>query len=253
MATGGIATLLAAQPHRFHGLLTIGKIIFIIEIVAFILFTAAISTRFILYPGTFTRSISYPSEALFIPTFFLSIVNIFNGSQLFGVPATGDWLVVALRVCFWLYLAVTFILATVQYLYLFTAPPQRLTVQSMTPSWLLPIFPAMLCGTFASAIASTQPAASAMTIIIAGVTMQGLGWTVSFLMYSAYIQRLMQYGLPAPDMRPGLFIAVGPPSFTGLALIGVARDIPGMYGYFAEYPESAEMLRVIALWMAMWV
>ena len=247
MATGGIATLLGAQPHTFDGLRTIGKIVFIFELILFVAFTTAITARFVMHPGTLQAAVVHPTEALFIPTFFLSIVDIFNGTQAFGVPETGYWLVYALRVCFWVYLACSFVLATFQYLHLFSAPPKRLTVQSMTPSWLLPVFPAMLSGTFASQIASSQPAASATTIIIAGVTMQGLGWMVSFLMYSAYIQRLMQYGLPAPNMRPGMFIAVGPPSFTSLALLGMSQAIPSDYGYFAAHPGSTKTLQSMAL------
>lgn len=66
----------------------------------------------------------------------------------------------------------------------------------------------MLCGTFASTIAESQPPVQRMAIIVGGVAFQGLGWTVSFLMYAVYMHRLMQYGLPAPNLRPGMFIAV---------------------------------------------
>ncbi len=32
---------------------------------------------------------------------------------------------------------------------------------------------------------------------------------VAFLMYSQYIRRLLEFGLPSPDMRPSMFISVG--------------------------------------------
>jgi tellurite resistance protein TehA-like permease len=66
-------------------------------------------------------------------------------------------------------------------------------------------------------------------------------------MCSAYIQRLMQYGFPTPNLRPGMFIAVGPPSFTSLALIGMSSAIPEDYGYFAANPGSAQTFRSMAL------
>lgn len=253
MATGGIATLLNAQPNTFPGLKTIGKVVFIYDLVLFVAFTAMISARFIMFRGTFMSALTHPTESLFIPTFFLSIVNIFNCIQAYAVPVCGPWLLVVQRVAFWIYLACVFVLATGQYTYLFTAPPNRLTVQSMTPAWLLPIFPAMLTGTFASQIVKTQPPEHQATIIIAGITMQGLGWMVSFLMYGVYITRLMQYGLPEPKLRPGMFIAVGPPSFTGLALIGISTSVPSDYGVFAENPGMAEMMKQLALLFAMYV
>ena len=46
---------------------------------------------------------------------------------------------------------------------------------------------------------------------------------VSTFMYANYIGRLMTNGLPSPDARPGMFIAVGPPSFTAIAFIGIAN------------------------------
>ncbi|KAJ7764662.1 voltage-dependent anion channel [Mycena olivaceomarginata] len=91
----------------------------------------------------------------------------------------------------------------------------------MTPAWDLPIFPFMLCGTIAAAGAGLQPPAHAVPMILAALTAQGLGMLVSVLMYANYIHRMIQYGFPSPASRAGMFIAVGPPSFTALALIGL--------------------------------
>jgi tellurite resistance protein TehA-like permease len=197
-----------------------------------------------------SNAIRYSTESLSIPTFVLSIVDILDCARIYGVSTVGYSLSYALRVCLWIYLACALLLAIAQYGYLFSAPPKRLTLHGMTPSWLLPIFPTMLSGTLASELATAAPAASATMILVAGVTTQGLGWTVTFLMYSAYIQRLLQYGLPAPDLRPGMFIAVAPTGFTGLALIGMSKGIP-TYGYFAINPGSVETLRTLALFSAM--
>ena len=67
MSTGGIALLLAVTPHRFRGLTTIGTIIFIFDVVLFLLLTSLILTRFYLFPGTFIQSIYHQTEGLFIP------------------------------------------------------------------------------------------------------------------------------------------------------------------------------------------
>ena len=67
MSTGGIALLLAVTPHRFHGLTTIGTIIFILDVVLFFILTSLILTRFYLFPGTFTQSIYHQTESLFVP------------------------------------------------------------------------------------------------------------------------------------------------------------------------------------------
>ena len=179
-------------------------------------------------------------------TLTLAVANLLGCAQAYGAPHCGPWIAVAMRLLFWIYFALCFISAVAQYLYLFTAPATRLTIQSMTPAWILPIFPIMLGGTLASLIAPDQPPAQRMPILVAAVGAQGLGWMVAFLMYAVYIQRLMQYGLPRPDLRPGMFISAGPPSFTGLALIGLSKSLPENYGIFAKFPLAIEILQTLA-------
>ncbi|CAK1359030.1 Malic acid transport protein [Cercospora beticola] len=261
MSTGGIALLLRATPHQFAGLITIGKVVYVFDIVIFLLLCSGIAARFILHPGTLRKSLMHPTEALFFPTFWLAAVNIVTGMQVYGVETLrrggdgkgGEWLITTLRVLFWTYLAVTFLVAVLQYLYLFSAKPHRLTIQSMTPAWILPIFPVMLSGTLASAIASDQPVHHRLSIILAGLTMQGLGWMVSIMVYAIYIHRLMQFGLPAPNLRPGMFISVGPPSFTGLALLGMSQALPNQDAYFLERPGVVVVLQTMADFVAMFL
>ncbi|KAK3691120.1 hypothetical protein LTR37_018873 [Vermiconidia calcicola] len=72
LSTGGIALLLAATPHRFIGLDTIGAIFSILALVVFVLWIAAIMYRFVTNSGTLKQSLMHPTEALFVPTFLIS-------------------------------------------------------------------------------------------------------------------------------------------------------------------------------------
>ncbi|KAF7552413.1 hypothetical protein G7Z17_g4362 [Cylindrodendrum hubeiense] len=251
MSTGGIALLLHGTPHQFRGLDVIGKIFFLLTVVLFICLTAGITYRFVATPPALKTSLMHPTESLFFPCFLLSIATILANTAAYGVPASGPWLAVALRVCFWLYAAITAISAIVQFFALFNGA--RLPIHSMTPAWILPIFPAMLTGTLASAIMPSQSPEQRLPMLVAGVTYQGLGWIVASLIYPLYLGRLMQDGLPAPAMRPGMFIAVGPAGYTAVAIIGMSRSIPSDYGYFATYPLAEQVLRILALWISLWI
>lgn len=167
----------------------------------------------------------------------------------YGVPSTGEWFVTTCLVLFWVYAGVTFLSAVFQYEYLFRG--HELTVQGMTPGWLLPIFPIMLCGTIASALAPVLSEKERLPVMIAGLTFQGLGFWTAMIIYPIYIMRLMQYGLPNPALRPGMFIAVGPFSFTAVAAIGISSHIPTSYGYFAAHPASVEIVQTLALVFAL--
>ncbi|KAI1499830.1 voltage-dependent anion channel-domain-containing protein [Biscogniauxia marginata] len=246
MATGGLSLLLAEQTQgfTFRGLQTIGKVFYILALVIFVLVTAAITYRFAKFRGTLRSSIKHPTEGLFLGTSTLSVASLIAGLARYGFAACGPWLVTAYRVLFWTYYAVTFIIAVGQYALLFTSPLLR--IQDMTPAWDLPIFPFMLSGTIAAAGAVAQPPGEALPMIIGGLTAQGLGMLVSMCMYASYVRRMIQYGFPSPNSRPGMFIAVGPPSFTSLAIMGLANDFPDHYDYFGPDALTIQVLRVMA-------
>lgn len=237
MSTGGLALLLspATQPHSFHGLETIGKTVYIIDLVIFTTAATAIAYRFSRWGGTLTASLTHPTESLFAATFLLSLASIIACMSRYGITSLSNpsWLVTTYDVLFWLYFAITFIYAVGAYTVLFTSP--ALKISDMTPAWDLPIFPFMLSGTLAASGAQHQPPDQAVPMIVAGVTAQGLGFIMSILMYASYIRRMVQYGLPNATARPAMFIAVGPPAFTSLALLGMANAWPEEYiNYFGE-------------------
>ena len=69
MSTGGLVLLLspAIQPHTFPCLNTMGKTIYIIDLVIFTLCSLAITYRFLAYKRTLTASPTHPTESLSQP------------------------------------------------------------------------------------------------------------------------------------------------------------------------------------------
>ncbi|KAI1308304.1 voltage-dependent anion channel [Xylaria venustula] len=246
MATGGLALLLAeaTQGFTFRGLQTIGKVVYILDLVIFTLVVSAITYRFVKFPGTLKKSIVHPTEGLFLGTSTLSLASIISGIARYGIPSCGPWLVVTYRVLFWLYFAVTFIMAVAQYALLFTSP--KLKLSDMTPAWDLPVFSFMLAGTISSSGAALQPPDQAIPMLVAGLGAQGFGLLVSIFFYACYVSRLIQFGFPAPNSRPAMFIAVGPPAFTSLALLGMANDYPAHDNVFGPDAVTIQILRVLA-------
>lgn len=257
MATGGIATLISIQPHPFPGLITIGAVFFIVNLVFFFGITGTMILRFTKFPGSFKASITHEREGLFLGPFFLSIATIITGTQKYIIQAyemdhpNRSWAVTSIAVAFWAYTFVTFCLAVFQYSFLFCCHTYKLT--SFMPSWLLPIFPVMLAGTIASVIAADQPVSARMPILAAGLGCQGLGFTVAILMYAHYIGRLMQVGYPGREHRGAMFIGVGPPSFTCLALIGMANALPDDFDLQGDGLVDAKLLRTMALVVALFL
>jgi tellurite resistance protein TehA-like permease len=136
MSTGAIASLLSQQPYTFPGLQTIGKIFFILDIVLFLLFAAAITARFCMNRGSLTRSLHHPHESFFFGCFWVSIALILYNVQQYGTPYAGPWLIKALEVLFWTYAGCALLVAIFQYHIIFDQ--EDLPVIEAMPSWVLP-------------------------------------------------------------------------------------------------------------------
>ncbi|KAI0439119.1 voltage-dependent anion channel-domain-containing protein [Xylaria telfairii] len=245
MSTGGLAILIYAQPYQFPGLRQIGFAVYVTNLVIFTVLVACMITRFCLHRGDLRKSVTHAREGLFLPTFFLALATIITGTERYVMPEDDvplRWLILG---AFWVYLLVTLVLAVGQYSHLFAK--HKFTLQTMMPSWLLPIFPIMLSGTIASVIAESQPDIAAIPIIIGGLTAQGLGMSVAVMMYAHMIGRLMQADLPNREHRPGLFMNVGPPAFTALAFIGMANGLPNSFDREHDGVLDANIIRTFAL------
>jgi C4-dicarboxylate transporter/malic acid transport protein len=250
-STGGVAVLLSETPHQFRGLQTAGVVVFILNLVLFVLFTTAMICRFVQRPSSFRKSVTKPPEAYFTGSLWLSMATIIICMQRFGVPHTGPWIIVAIRVLFWTYAAITLTYNILIFVVMFALSP--LKPGTMSPPMFLMIYNAMLTGTVASAIAADQPLSQRMAIIVAGITFQGLGWILCLLILPLFVGNMLINGLGPANQRPGLFISVGSSGYTIVALIGCAKAIPDGYGYFAKHPTASETLNVVALWIGIFL
>ncbi|KAI9673454.1 MAG: hypothetical protein M1817_002916 [Caeruleum heppii] len=222
MATGGIANVIHNIPFRFHGLYAIGCIFFLLNIILFVFNIVMISSRFIMFPATFRASFLHPTESLFIPAAVISFGTILLNISQYGVDKTGDWL--------------------------------NETVV-MTPVWIFPAYPLLIIGPHAAALTSTLPQPQALDILIGGFTIQGIGFMVSLMIYSAFIYRLMTQKLPKEAMRPGMFVSVGPAGFTVSAIVGLAANVERALpeDFMGDGRQSAFVLRIIGNWVGLWL
>lgn len=208
MSTGALAVVLGKTPNTFTGLQTIGKIVYILNLIMFLVFNGLMTTRFILVPRKLPASLHHPVEGLFHGTYWVSVALILNGAYVFGNSDTGSWLTKALEVCFWIYCAIAFSVSVVQYSMFFRL--ERLNVTDAVPAWIFPIYPLLVVGTLAGTILPSQPESASWKIFIGGIVFQGVSWLISFLMYGIYMQRLMTSSLPSANVRPGMYVSVGP-------------------------------------------
>ncbi|EPX71794.1 TDT malic acid transporter [Schizosaccharomyces octosporus yFS286] len=251
MGTGGIGMITSLYYFRFTGLNTLGKIVFVFQLFIFSLFTICILFRFLRYPGTFWKSWNNAGEVVFMPTFLLSIATIISNFYPYAYPYTGEWMVWTIRITYWTYFAFACIVCVSLFYTLFRNHPFQMG--TIIPAIILPIFPCMICGVAASAIVESQPPEQAKNMIVAGIAFQGLGFWVYLLLYGNNLLRLFTTGLqPAAD-RPGMFILVSPPSYTGLTLLDLAFGAVHKHHPIFVSKNSPEWLLFICTFLAIFM
>lgn len=136
----------------------------------------------------------------------------------------------------------------------------------MTPIWIFPAYPLLLTAPFASNIIDAVPTAAAATrinaiaISLTAVSIQGAGFMVSMMIYSAFIYRLMTRKLPNEPTRPGIFVSVGPSGFTVAGIVHLANDlkekivgIDEAFGSPNGVADASFVLKILADVMGLWL
>ncbi|EPQ27784.1 uncharacterized protein PFL1_04529 [Pseudozyma flocculosa PF-1] len=229
MSTGGLALVLMNNVMDLTELRYMGRVLYFCNLGLVLALTAAQAFRFASGAASLLAVLRHPLEAVFVGPALLAFATLINGAATLVGPDPDPAQSTMMRAFFWTYTGIAFCQSFLSYCFLWNEGKQKLS--SMMPGWVLPIFPSMLVGTVANAVVPTQPSARAYEIAIAGATFQGLGFAFSCFMYAILFKRLMTVGLPHVNHRPGLFMCAGPPSFTALAIIGLARE---SYRYLPE-------------------
>ena len=129
------------------------------------------------------------------------------------------------------------------------------TIAQMTPIWIFPAYPLLIIGPHAGVLSQTVVQRKAFDIIVGGFTLQGIGFLVSMMIYSAFIYRLMTQKLPQESTRPGMFVSVGPSGFTVAGIIGMAegaqRALPN--DFMGDSAVAAMVLKVVGSWTSLWI
>ena len=151
-------------------------------------------------------------------------------------------------------------------------------IHTMTPIWIFPAYPLLLLAPLASNLIDALPSAAAavrinsVAIALGAVCIQGTGFLVSLMIYSAFIYRLMTQKLPRETTRPGMvsptllstlpplsnilqFVSVGPSGFTvaGIVHLGnivMTKIVPDG---FMDNTNAGFILKLLADLTGLWL
>lgn len=125
----------------------------------------------------------------------------------------------------------------------------------MTPIWIFPAYPMLMVGPLGGILSSQLSPAHSLQIIVGGTTIQGVGFLMSLMVYSAFIYRLMSQKLPKENVRPGMFVSVGPSGFTVSGLVTMASNAHRCFppDFMGDGQLAAKIVRVVANFGCLWM
>jgi tellurite resistance protein TehA-like permease len=250
---------------------TIGIIFFLANIVFYLIIWALLLTRFYLFPYTFKASLLHPTESLFVPASVVSFGTILINVSQYGTDNAGPWLTNAVNILFWVDAALAVISSAGIYLLLLVKSyqpkwimklirvcrwsTQTFTIAQMTPIWIFPAYPMLIIGPHAGILSSKLEPSRTLPIIVGGTTIQGVGFLVSLMVYSAFIYRLMSQKLPRENIRPGMFVSVGPSAFTVTGIVTMAAQTNRCFpdDFMGDGTLAANVLKIVVNFASLWL
>jgi tellurite resistance protein TehA-like permease len=184
-----------------------------------------------------------PAGAIAFGTILINITQ-------YGVGPAGEWLERTMISLYWMYCALAVISSATIYLILWST--QTFTISQMTPIWIFPAYPLLIVGPHAGQLAKKVPVEDALQIIVGGYIIQGIGFMVSLMIYSAFLYRLMTHKLPKENVRPGMFVSVGPSGFTIAGLITMGQTLPEVVSDDFMGEGMGEFVGKVSMIMANW-
>ncbi|EIW72514.1 hypothetical protein TREMEDRAFT_26125 [Tremella mesenterica DSM 1558] len=246
MGTGIVSILLYGLPWNGLWLRYIAEVIFVFNVLLFVLITLGSVVRYVKYKGLFGAVLKHHTSGMFWGCMPMGLVTIINMIAKVCVPAWG-WRAAQLALGLWWIDVIFSILINFGMLFYIFARHTH-TIETVSAPWLLPIVTSVVVaasgGVVGTALLPFSPSLARSVVLISYVVW-GTGVPVALMLIVLWIYRTALIGLPAPAALPSVFLPLGPcgQGAFGIALLGkTVRQLSYDYSTpFAllETPESS--------------
>ena len=227
MGTGILSILLLNFPFQFYGLPTIALVLYMINIIIYLIFTILTIARYILYPHIFQLMMKHSAQSLFIGTIPMGLTTITNFTIL-SISKKKDW---GIDLAFGLWIAglvlTCFSCIVVPY-YIIVHHNHQL--ESMNGTWLLPIVPAVVHASSGGLLANYIDVQRGLVILIISYIMMGMGLGLALSIIVIYFYRLAVHKLPPKEVIISSFLPLGPMGQGAYGMIQMGSAAQRIFG-----------------------
>ncbi|KAG2362260.1 hypothetical protein BDR07DRAFT_1376621 [Suillus spraguei] len=224
MGTGGTSALVHAFPYGngSPAIKVVTLIIFLLNLLLFVLFTGVTIARYMMFPDTWLKMIRHPSQGPLMGTFPAGAATLIN----MAVVAQQEWnfggtgFLYSLWGFWWLDSIASYLVAFGMLHAMMVE--QKHALHTMTALWLLPaisLIVASSTGGLLSAALIAQSTKLAMLTALFSLTMVSIGLSFALMMITVYLARLVISGPPEKQLILSAFVTLGPFGQGGYSLL----------------------------------
>jgi tellurite resistance protein TehA-like permease len=238
MNIGILAILIHTLPYEFHGQKVIATVLYVVDIVVFVLCSTIMVLRFIKYGKTAWKEITADvNELCFMSCFPIAwmtltiltsviVSNAYWGGHAFTIVAYVMW---------WIAVAWVMLFAVGTYAILTLKPLTQ--ARELSLAIILPAVATStaaveggLITTYSSGISSRL----SVPVIIVSFMLVGIGFLKALAIFALFLQRLLVNGWFDPVKRPTLCILLGPTGQSAAALVALSSAATRHFGDYGK-------------------
>lgn len=252
MGTGVLALALAQLPGANPALHAIAEVLWLFNILLFLLFTGLYAARWLLFFSEARRIFGHSTVSMFFGTIPMGLATIINGFLLFGLPRWGDGVIALAEVLWWLDVAMSLACGVLIPYMMFTR--QEHSIDQMTAVWLLPVVAAEVAAASGGLLAPhLADAHSQLVVLVTSYVLWAFSLPVAFSILTILLLRMALHKLPHENMAASSWLALGPIGTGALGMLLLGADAPaifaanGMVG-IGEIAAGFGLVAGITLW-----
>ncbi|KAJ7594148.1 voltage-dependent anion channel [Mycena floridula] len=228
MGTGSISSLFYAFPYGSNttAFKTLSLIFFFLNLSLFVTFSVITIFRYLAFPDMWNIMMRHSVQSLYIATCPMGATTIINIcvdiNQDYGIG--GIAFLYFVWAVWWLDVILSILCCFLMLHYMETR--QKHDMQNMTAAWLFPVVTLVVAsssgGILAEALLQHSISHSLLTIGVS-VFMVSVGLTLSFMLLTVYLLRLITIGLPSGATIISTFLPVGSMGQGGYSILLTGR------------------------------
>lgn len=243
MGTGVVALLLSASPIMTASCEELARILWLVNIVLFILFFVLYSLRWLFYFHEAKQIFQHSSMAFFFGAIPMGLATIINGLVKF-MPQH-----LALAEFLWgvdVVLAVIVAVGVPMLMFVY----QQHQLNTMTAIWLLPIVTAEVVASSGGVLLAHLPASqAAMNLLFGCYVLWGMSVLPAFAVLTILLLRLALHRLPEAQMAMSVCLALGPIGTGALALLLLGQQAPRILAA-CHLVELGHLMHYAGIWIS---